>query len=220
MWQCSISKLGFMGPKWQRKIYNIIFLRAWGGRWHWGLRDSVGFDSVVGSRALYGWQHRGLREDNDVAGPETMRVDGVVGSRTTLRAHRRGLREDNVVVGSRTVSWAWGRCLCGRRRLRLGSGKMTSHRGARPWMGNTARRLRGELDDGAEASGKSRQWHRFRGSQRWYRLHGNFCYKIWQPDCVSESIRGLWFAKVAQRFIYWRITIAMSTSDVSIFVAS
>jgi hypothetical protein len=37
---------------------------------------------------------------------------------------------------------------------------------------------------------------------------------------VSESLRGLGFAKAAQRFIYRRVTIAMGTDDVSRAVAT
>jgi hypothetical protein len=46
-------------------------------------------------------------------------------------------------------------------------------------------------------------------------LAGNF----WQPCAMSESFRGLGFAKVAQQFIYRRITVATDIDDVSRAVA-
>jgi hypothetical protein len=51
---------------------------------------------------------------------------------TGRRCH--GLGEDDVVAGSGTTSWAWGRHLC-----------------CRPWSGMMTQRLRGGLDNGAEA---------------------------------------------------------------------
>jgi hypothetical protein len=101
---------------------------------------------------------------------------------------RRGLREDNVVVGSGTASQAWGWRMCGRRRHRLGSGKMAAHKGARPWSGTTAWRLRGGLDNGTG----SREVDDGAGYRE---IFGG---KFWQPDGVSESLQGLGFAKAAQ----------------------
>jgi hypothetical protein len=49
--------------------------------------------------------------------------DDVAGSR------HHGLGEDDIVVGSRTASQAWGQCLRGRRRHRLGLGKMVVRKG-------------------------------------------------------------------------------------------
>jgi hypothetical protein len=42
-----------------------------------------------------------------------------------------------------------------------------------------------------------------------------FGRKFWQPVGVSERLRGLRFAKAAQRFIYRRITVATGIGDVS-----
>jgi hypothetical protein len=44
--------------------------------------------------------------------------------------------------------------------------------------------------------------------------------KFWQPDSVSESLRGLGFAKAMQRFIYRGTTIATGISDVIRAVAT
>jgi hypothetical protein len=44
--------------------------------------------------------------------------------------------------------------------------------------------------------------------------------KFWQPDGVSESLRGLGFTKAMQWFIYRRITVATCISDVSRVVAT
>jgi hypothetical protein len=40
----------------------------------------------------------------------------------------------------------------------------------------------------------------------------NFSGKFWQPDGVSESLRGLEFAKAVQRFIYRGTTVATGIS--------
>jgi hypothetical protein len=68
--------------------------------------------------------------------------------------------------------------MCGRRCHWLGSGKMVTHKGARPWSGTMVLRLRGGLGDSV-------------GSRK------IFGRKIWEPDGVSESLRGLEFAKAA-----------------------
>jgi hypothetical protein len=48
----------------------------------------------------------------------------------------------------------------------------------------------------------------------------NFGGKFCQHDGVSESLRGLGFAKVMQRFIYRRIAVATGISDISRAVAT
>jgi hypothetical protein len=58
-------------------------------------------------------------------------------------------------MGSGTASWAWGRCLCGQRRHRLGLGKMAAHKGASTMVGNDGAETPGGLDDGAEAPGRT-----------------------------------------------------------------
>jgi hypothetical protein len=100
-----------------------------------------GFDGVVGSRASWGRRHRELGEDNGVAGLGTVWVNGITGSGTVPGAHRHGLREDNIVAGSETTSRAWGRCMRGRWRHWLGSGKMAARKGARSWLGTMRQRL-------------------------------------------------------------------------------
>jgi hypothetical protein len=57
------------------------------------------------------------------------RFESVTGSGVVPGAQHHGIREDNVVAGSGTASQAWGRGLRDRRRHRLGSGKMTTHKG-------------------------------------------------------------------------------------------
>jgi hypothetical protein len=47
-----------------------------------------------------------------------------------------------------------------------------------------------------------------------------FGRKFWQPDGVSESLRGLWFAKAVQQFINRRITVAKGIDDGSRAVAT
>jgi hypothetical protein len=44
--------------------------------------------------------------------------------------------------------------------------------------------------------------------------------KFWQPDDVSASLRGLGFAKAAQQFIYRRITVETSITDVNRVIAT
>jgi hypothetical protein len=63
------------------------------------------------------------------------------------------------------------------------------------------RRGSGEVDDDADSM-------------------GIFGGKFWQPDGLSESLLGLWFANAAQRFIYRGTTTALSTGDVSHHVAT
>jgi hypothetical protein len=62
----------------------------------------------VGSGTSRRGRHRGLGEDDGIAGPGTARVDGVAGLGTAQGAHHHGLREDDIVVSSGMVSWAWG----------------------------------------------------------------------------------------------------------------
>jgi hypothetical protein len=65
---------------------------------------------------------------------------------------------------------------------------MAAHKGARPWSGTTAWRLRGGLDNGTG----SREVDDGAGYRE---IFGG---KFWQPDGVSESLQGLGFAKAAQ----------------------
>jgi hypothetical protein len=156
----------------------------WAQGWH-------GFNSVACSG------HHGLGEDDGAAGPGTAWVDGVAGSRTVWGAHHRGLREDDIVVGLGTASWAWRRRLCGQRCHWLRLGKMAVCKGfdrgrERRCGGSredltTTRRFRGGLNDGT-GSGEVNDGV---GSREIF--GGKFC----QPDGVSESLRGLGFAKVA-----------------------
>jgi hypothetical protein len=44
--------------------------------------------------------------------------------------------------------------------------------------------------------------------------------KFWKLDSVSESLRGLEFAKVVQRFIYRVTTVTTSISDIIIVVGT
>jgi hypothetical protein len=75
----------------------------------------------------------------------------------------------------------------------------------------TAQSLPGGLDDGTSTAGEVNDGA---GSRE------NFSGKFWQPDGVSESLRGLEFAKAAQQFIYRRITVATGIGDVIRVVAT
>jgi hypothetical protein len=119
--QCSVAGLG-----------RTKALRAQGRHW---------FDGVTSSGTSQGRRHHRLEEDGSVVGPGTARVDGIVGSGTTWGAHRHELGKDDGVAGLGMASQAWGRRLRGRWRHRLGSGKMTAHKGARPWSKTTTWRL-------------------------------------------------------------------------------
>jgi hypothetical protein len=131
------------------------------------------------------------------------------GSGMPLGAQRRGFGEDDVVACSGTASQAWGWHLRGRRCHRLGSGKMAARKGARSWSAMMAQRLRGGLDDdtglGEVDDGT--------GSRE------IFSGKFWQPDGVSESLRGLWFAKAVHQFIYRGATVTMCIGHISRAVA-
>jgi hypothetical protein len=105
-------------------------------------------------------------------------VDGIVGSGMVWGAQHHRLGEDDVVAGSGIASQAWGWCLCGRRHHQVGLGKMAARKGARPWLGTMARRLRRGLDDRA-GSGEVNDGT---GSKE------IFGRKFWQPDDVSESL--------------------------------
>jgi hypothetical protein len=48
----------------------------------------------------------------------------------------------------------------------------------------------------------------------------NFDRKFWHPDGVSESLRGLGFAKVTQQFIHRRTAVAMDIGDISRTIAT
>jgi hypothetical protein len=78
-------------------MYNIVALRAWGGRRHCGLRDGTS------SMTLWALGHHGLWEDNGAAEPGMVRVDDVTCSGMAPGAQRHELEEDNVVVGSGTA---------------------------------------------------------------------------------------------------------------------
>jgi hypothetical protein len=131
-------------------------------------------------------------------GPRTTWVDGIMGSGMMLSPQHRRLGENDVVAGSRTASRAWGQRLCGRRHHRLGSRKMATCKGVdRGWErwressevdSTMMRRLQGGFDDstgfGEVDDGV--------GSRE------IFTVKFWQNDGVSESLRGLGFAKGAE----------------------
>jgi hypothetical protein len=119
-----------------------------------------GFDGVVGSGASWGWRRHGLGEDDGAVGPGASWVDGITGLGTASGVQCRGLGDDNIVVGSGTTLRAWGWCLRSRWHHRLGSGKMAARKGAQPWSGTTTQCLRGGLDDGEEAPGRTRRWRR------------------------------------------------------------
>jgi hypothetical protein len=213
MWQCSISKLGFVGPKWQRKIYNVA-LWAWGGRLCCGLRDGTG---LMVSWAL---GHRRIREDDSTAGPGMARVDGITSSgmapsaqrrelgRTTLlwaQERRHGLGDSACVVDGITDSgqgrwWNVKGLDRGREWQHGGSGEDST----------TAWRLQGGFDNdmysrAIDDSADSREI---------------FDKKFWQPDGVCESLQRLGFAKTTQRIIYRRITVATGISDVHRAIAT
>jgi hypothetical protein len=100
------------------------------------------------------------------------------------------------------------------------AGKMAAHKGLdhgqeRQCSGSgedsmMARRIRGGLDDGTDSG----EVDDSAGSRE------NFDRKIWQPDVVSESLRGFEFAKAVQRFIYWGTTVTMGISDVIMAIAT
>jgi hypothetical protein len=71
-------------------------------------------------------------------------------------------------------------------------------------------RLRGGLDDGTGSG----EVDNGMGSRQIF--SGKFC----QLDGVSESLRGLGFAKAAQRFIYRGTTVATGIGDVSRAIAT
>jgi hypothetical protein len=91
----------------------------------------------------------------------------------------------------------------------LDCGRERRHRGSEE-DSTTVQRLQGGLDDGT-GSGEVDD---SKGSRE------IFGWKFWQPDGVSECLRGLGFAKATQRFIYRRITVATSISDVSRAIAT
>jgi hypothetical protein len=140
IWQCSISKLGFVGPKWLRKKQcslagsrRRMALWARGGRWCCELKDGIG------STASWALGHHG---DDGIAGS---------GRTKTLWAHER--------CGS-MASWAWGWRLRGLWCHRLRSRKMAAHKGALTMVGN----------NGAEAPRRTRWWHGLRGGRQWCKL--------------------------------------------------
>jgi hypothetical protein len=130
-----------------------------------------------------------------------VRVDGTADSRTAQGAQHHGLGDDDVVAGLRTALQAWGQCLRGQRRHRLGSGKMAARQGAPPLSKSMTRRLRGGHNDGA-GSGEVDDGT---GSRE------IFSEKFWQSDSVSESLRGLGFINVVQQFIYRGTTVGTAS---------
>jgi hypothetical protein len=150
------------------------------------------FDGVAGSG------HHGLGEDDGIAELGRVWVVGYVGSRIEQGAQRCRLREDDVVAGSGIASWAWARGLHCRWRHRLRSGKMVARKGLDH---GRQRRCRGSREDTTMA------W-RLRGGHDDDTCSGEvndgvssreiFGGKFWQPDGVSESLRGLGFAKIVQ----------------------
>jgi hypothetical protein len=117
MWQCSISYLGFVGPKSQRKIYNVALL-ARGGRRCCRVTDDAGSmvsyalgrrrDSVTGPGMAWDRHHHG---EDDVVGSWRMmalraqarcRVHGITCSGTVRGAQCHGLRDDDGVTGMTT----------------------------------------------------------------------------------------------------------------------
>jgi hypothetical protein len=159
-----------------------------------------GFDGIAGSG------HRGLREDNDTVGSGTAWVISIVGSRTAWGAHRCRLREDDIGVGLGTTLQAWECGLRGRWRHQLGDdGAARSREDS-----TTARRLWGGLDNGIG----SEEVNNGAGSKE------IFGRKVWQPDSVSESLRGLGFTNDTQWFIYTGTTVATGISDVIRAVAT
>jgi hypothetical protein len=129
--------------------------RAQGGRWCCGPEDGMGR------------RHHGLGEDDSAVGPRMTWVDDIVGLGTVSGAQHLGLSEDDVVAGSGTASWAWVQRLRGRRCHQLGSGRgrwwciKGLNRGWERWCESSGEdsmmvwRLRGGLDDGAEAPGRT-----------------------------------------------------------------
>jgi hypothetical protein len=142
-------------PKMTKKNIQYYSLAGLGTMTVLRAQGRCGFDGNAGSRASQGRRCHELREDDGTTGLGTARVDGVTGSGTAPGAQRHVIGEDNVVVGSGMVSRAWGRHLRDRRHHRLRLGKMVAHKGARLMSGTTARRLRGGLDDGVEALGRT-----------------------------------------------------------------
>jgi hypothetical protein len=119
-------------------------------------------------------------------------VNGIAGSGMAWGAQRHGLGDDDGIVGM-TASPA---------RVREDG---DAYRGARSWSGTIVQRLRGALDD----SVGSREVDDGAGSRE------VFSEKFWQPDNVSESLRGLGFVKVTERFIYRGTISSTGTGDVS-----
>jgi hypothetical protein len=200
IWQCSIWKSGFVGPKWQRKIYNVA-LRARGGWQRCGLGDSAG------SMTSWALGHRG---DDGTAGLGTTLVNDVVGTTMAWGAQRHGLREDDVVAGSRTASRDWDDACMVDGSTGSGQGRWQHIKGPQSWSGMTVWRLQGGLDDGT-GSGKVDDGA---GSRE---IFGG---KFWQPDGVSESLWELGFAMAAQQFIYRGTRVATGRGDIIKTVAT
>jgi hypothetical protein len=204
-----------------KEKYTILYLC--------GLEEDDGIEGSGTAWVLTAPWALGHCRDDNIAGSGRTTMLRAQRRRASMASWAREQRRGHIVVGSgrTTLLWAPERCRgledgaymvddvfgSGRGRWRhiegLDRGWETRHGGSAE-SSTMARRLQGGLDNGTSSGEVDDDT----GSME------IFAAKFWQPDCVSESIRGLWFAKIAQRFIYWRITIAMSTSDVSIFVAT
>jgi hypothetical protein len=183
MWQCSISKSGFVSWNRQRKIY-IVALWAWGGRRSCELRDDVGstvswaLDITGLGRTTVLWA-RGRHGSSASWAQEWRRVHSVAGLRRTtlLWAQERSRRLGDVayVVDSVTDS-GWGRWQCARSSIVVRNDGAEAPRRTRRWRGDSE-----EASTTAWALGRSTM--------------ALAPGKFWQPDGVSESLRGLGFFK-------------------------
>jgi hypothetical protein len=192
MWQCSISNSGFVFPKWQRKIYNVV-LQAGGGWRHCGLRDGAGStvlqalwhhrdDNIVGSGrtiTLRAWGRRGV---DSVMGSGMSWAHGgwrccgpkdSVGLMVSWSLERRGVHS---IVGSGTTTVLWGRW-----HHQHGSRKIAVRKGGSIVV----------KSDGAEAPGRTWWWCGLRGGQRRHRLQKKFWWEMlaarwceWKPPQI------------------------------------
>jgi hypothetical protein len=141
-------------------------------------------------------------------------VVSITGSGMVRGAQGCGLGEDDVIAGPGMASRAWGRGLRCWRCHQLRSGMMAAHkglnRGREWWCGGfhedstTAQSLWGVLNDG-KGSGEVDDGA---GSRE---IFGAI---FWQPNGMSESLRGLGFTEATQWFIYRGTTIATGISDI------
>jgi hypothetical protein len=165
MWQCSIPKSGFVGPKWQRKIHCSLaalgrMIAFWAQGWH-------SFDGVT----CFGC--RRLGEDDGTAVLGTAWVDGIACSGTARGAQRRGLGEDDVVAGSGMMSRAWdGACVVDGVTI-SGQGRWR-RLSVSTMVGNDGAELRGGLDDGVGGSGEDSATTQALGRSTMVRALGKF----------------------------------------------